>query len=164
MCDRRFRSAGAVLLPLVAGCLLLGCNRSNGPATYPVRGTLVYHGKPLAGASVTFMADGAPRAAIGKTDKTGSFQLTTYEQYDGAVPGSHVVTVKKYDSEPPPLPTAPPDGAIDPVVEEKHTAAMAHWLATAKIAVPQKYADRRTSDVRREVVEGENFFEIELVD
>jgi hypothetical protein len=164
MCHRKFRTAGAALLPLFAGCLFLGCNRSNGLATYPVRGNVIYHGKPLAGASITFFADGASRAAVGKTDETGNFQLTTYEQNDGAVPGTHVVTVKKYDSEPPPLPTAPADGAIDPAVEAKHTAAMAHWLKTAKIAVPQKYADRNTSDLRRDVVEGENVFEIELQD
>ncbi len=164
MSNRKFGTAGAALLPLVAGCLLLGCNQSNRPATYPVRGTVIYQGKPLAGASVTFMADGASRAAVGKTDETGSFQLTTYEQYDGALPGTYLVTVKKYGSEPPPLPTAPADGAIDPAGEEKYTAAMARWLETAKTAVPQKYADRRTSDLSREVVDGENSFEIELVD
>jgi hypothetical protein len=164
MCIRKFRTAGAALLLLVVGCLLLGCNRSNSSATYPVRGTVTYHGQPLGGASVTFMADGASRAAIGKTDETGNFQLTTFKPNDGAVPGTHVVTVKKYDSDPPPLPTAQPDGAVDPAVEAKYTAAMARWLATAKIAVPKKYTTPRTSDLHREVVAGENTFEIELVD
>jgi hypothetical protein len=163
MKNRRFEIAGLWLV-LAACCLIPGCNRSSGPATYPVRGTVTYLGKPVVGASVVFMADGASRAATGKTDGAGAFSLTTLEENDGAVPGTHVVTVKKYDSEPPSLPAAPADGATDPAVEAKYTAAMARWLETAKIAVPMKYTDRRTSDLRRAVVEGENSFEIELVD
>ncbi|MGD9633737.1 MAG: carboxypeptidase-like regulatory domain-containing protein [Pirellulales bacterium] len=143
---------------------MLGCKGSSRAATYPVRGTITYHGQPLAGAAVTFMADGAARAATGKTDEAGTFQLTTFEPNDGAVPGTHVVTVKKYDSDPPPLPAAPANGAADPASEARYTAAMARWQETAKIAVPQKYTNQRTSDLHREVVAGENVFEIQLVD
>jgi hypothetical protein len=162
MSKRKFRTAGAVLL--AAGCLLPGCNRSNDSATYPVRGSVSYQGKPLPGASVTFMADGASRAAVGKTDAAGHFQLTTFEENDGAVPGTHVVTIKKYDSDPPPLPAIPPGGAVDPADEAKYTAAMARWVGTAKLAIPRRYADRNATDLRREVVAGENSFEIDLVD
>lgn len=164
MKNRKLRTASIALFPLAVGCAMLGCNRSDQPATNPVRGTVTYRGQPLAGAAVTFMAEGASRAAVGKTDGAGSFQLTTYEPNDGAVAGTHVVTVKKYDSDPPPLPTSPPDGSADPAEEAKYTAAMARWQVTAKIAVPKKYTDRNTSDLRREVVAGENSFEIELVD
>jgi hypothetical protein len=129
-----------------------------------VRGTVTYRGKPLAGASVTFMAQGAPRAAVGKTDEAGNFQLTTFEPGDGAVPGTHSVTVKKYTSEPPPLPQVPPDGQLDPSVEERYTQAMAKWYETARFAVPKKYTDQKTTDLRFEVVSGEHDFKIELSD
>jgi hypothetical protein len=155
---------GRSLLPLVTSCLLLGCGGSSQHATYPVRGTIKYHGQPLAGASVTFMADGAARAAIGKTDANGTFVLTTFKANDGAVPGNHVVTVKKYNSDPPALPTAAADGAVDPNDEAKYIAAMARWQATAKIAVPKRYTDPKTSDLRREVVAGENSLDIVLSD
>lgn len=110
------------------------------------------------------MADGAARAAIGKTDANGTFVLTTYKENDGAVPGNHLVTVKKYDSDPPALPTAAADGAVNPQDEAKYIAAMARWQATAKIAVPRKYTDPKTSDLRSEVVAGENSLEIVLND
>jgi hypothetical protein len=124
----------------------------------------MYQGKPLTGASVTFMGQGAPRAAIGKTDEAGNFQLTTFEPGDGAVAGTHEVTVKKYASDPPPLPQASPDGTVDPAAERRYTAKMAGWLETARFAIPKKYTDQRTSDLRYEVVAGENDFKIELVD
>jgi hypothetical protein len=164
MIIRSFRVFGASLLPLFAGCVLLGCHKSSQPPTYPVRGTVIYHGQPVVGAAVTFMADGAARAAIGKTDETGAFVLTTHHQNDGAVPGTHLVTVKKYDSDPPALPAVAADGAVDPKVEAKYLAAMARWQATAKIAVPKRYVDPATSDLRQEVVAGENTFEIVLRD
>lgn len=164
MSKRKIRTAGMAMLWLAAGCLSPGCNQADQRSTYPVRGNITYQGKPLAGASVTFFADGASRAAVGKTDAAGSFQLTTYKPHDGAVPGLHVVTVKKYNTEPPPLPTAPPDGEVDPADEAKYTAAMVRWSETAKIAVPRRYTDQKTSDLRREVVAGENSFEIDLAD
>lgn len=164
MMNNYFRAACAGLVLLAAICVLQGCNRSDRPATYPVRGNVTYRGKPVAGASVTFMGPGAPRAAAGKTDEAGNFQLTTFEPNDGAVAGTHEVTVKKYASEPPQLPQAPADGVVDPEVEAQYTAAMARWLETARFAVPKKYTDRNTSDLRFEVVDGENEFNIELVD
>jgi hypothetical protein len=163
MLNGSFRIFGASLLPFIACCLFAGCNGSNQHATYPVRGTIKYHGQPLAGASVTFMADGAARAAIGKTDANGIFVLTTYKENDGAVPGNHLVTVKKYDSDPPALPTAT-NGEVDPAGEAKYIAAMARWQETAKLAVPRKYTDPKTSDLRRDVVAGENSLEIVLND
>jgi hypothetical protein len=164
MSSRNLSATLAATFPLFAVGFLLGCNQSAAPPTYPVRGTVTYQGKPLTGAAVAFMADGASRVATGKTDDTGSFQLTTFQENDGAVPGSHVITVKKYQTDPPALPVAPPDGSVSPADEAKYTAAMARWLETAKIAVPKKYTDQRTSDLRQEVVAGENVFEITLVD
>jgi len=143
---------------------LPGCSQSDRRATYPVRGTVTYRDKPLEGARVTFLAPGAPRAAGGTTDEAGNFSLTTFEPNDGAIPGTHEVTVKKYETDPPLLPQAPADGELDPSVEAKYTLEMARWTETAKFAVPKKYTDRKTSDLRFEVVNGENDFKIELVD
>jgi hypothetical protein len=164
MRDCSFRIFSFTMSSMFAACVLLGCGGSDKPATYPVRGTVVYRGQPVPGASVTFMGDGAARAATGKTDASGTFQLTTYAANDGAVPGNHLVTVKKYDSDPPPFPTAAADGSVDPATEDKYNAAMARWMATAKLAVPKKYTDPKTSDLQQEVAEGDNSLEIQLVD
>jgi hypothetical protein len=156
----------APLLFLAACCLLPGCNRSDRPATYPVRGTVTYREKPVAGATVAFLAPGAPRPATATTDEAGNFHLTTYEPNDGAIAGTHVVTVRKYSSEPSPVPQAEPsaDAEIDPAAVERSMAESARWLETARSLVPAKYADRKTSDLRLEVAEGQNEFTIELVD
>jgi len=153
-----------LILLLVACCVMPGCNRSDRPATYPVRGNVTHRGKPVAGASVAFLTPGAPRAAVGTTDEAGNFRLTTFEPDDGAIPGTHEVTVKKYDTAPPKLPEAPASGELDPAVEDRYTAELARWTETARFAVPNKYTDRKTTDLHLEVVAGENDFKIELVD
>lgn len=70
------------------------------PALFPVAGTLVYEGKPVAGAVVTFVAseaeEGRQYMAVSSTDKDGRFWLRTFSSYgDGAVPGRHRVKVEK---------------------------------------------------------------------
>lgn len=87
----------ALFLPL-SGC-------SSGQAEHydvvPVSGVITCQGKPVANATVNFTpqgsdaaAEGRPgRVALGITDKDGRFQLTTYENNDGAIVGKHLVTV-----------------------------------------------------------------------
>jgi hypothetical protein len=109
------------------------------------------------------MGQGAPRAAVGKTDAAGNFQLTTFETNDGAVPGMHEVTVKKYTTDPPPMPTVQ-EAEADPASADRYTTALVRWTESAKFAVPKKYTDRATSDLRFEVTDRDNDFKIELVD
>jgi hypothetical protein len=146
--------------------LVAGCEQSNRPATYPVRGTVTYRGKPVAGASVAFLAPGAPRLAVGTTDDAGRFSLTTYEQDDGAVLGTHVVTVQKLAMQPGPSYDVP-DGKIDNAAIERAMQEAALRVEAAEKAgseLPAKYASHNTSELRLEVVESENDFKIELAD
>lgn len=81
-------------LGLVSITLVLtasGCG--GGPDMAPVTGTVLLDGSPLAGASVAFTPNGGGRAATGTTDESGQFQLTTFEQNDGALVGEHSVSV-----------------------------------------------------------------------
>jgi hypothetical protein len=162
-----YRSLVAHLLLLATSCSLLGCSRSDRPATFPVHGTATYRGKPVARASVAFLAAGAPRMAVGVTDERGTFRLTTFDPDDGAIPGTHVVTVRKLAPQAGPSYTASGDGNIDSAAIERAMQETAHRLEQAESAgsgLPAKYADHNTSDLRREVVEGDNEFAIELVD
>jgi len=144
-------------------CGLVGCNSSDQPATFPVRGRVVYKGAPIVGASITFLGTGAPRAATGRTDESGSFQLTTFETNDGAVPGTHEVTIKKYTTDPPAMPT-PEQVEKDPAASDRYTMAMVRWTQSAKLALPKKYSERATSGLHYEVNAGDNNFSIQLAD
>ena len=154
------------VLSLLACSLLVGCAGPSQPATYPVRGTVRYEGKPIANASVSFLAPGAPAPAVGTTDDAGRFQLTTFQPNDGAIPGEHVVTVRKLSDEVA-MPIAPPetaDAAVDPAAIERAMQQTAQQMQEARSELPAKYADRATSDLRFEVAAGENEFKILLVD
>jgi hypothetical protein len=121
----------------------------------------------VAGASVAFLAPGAPRFAVGTTDEKGRFRLTTFETDDGAVPGTHVVTVSKLSIQPGPSYEAAGDGRIDSAAIERAMQETAQRLEQAEKAgsgLPPKYANHNTSDLRFEVIAGENEFEIKLVD
>jgi hypothetical protein len=81
--------AAAVLITAVS------CS-SRGTALYPVSGSVVFEGRPAAGAVLTFHR-------VGDSDKTnlphavvredGTFSLTTRVPGDGAAPGQYEITV-----------------------------------------------------------------------
>lgn len=75
-----------------SGC---GGGAADRPTTVPVSGTVAYKGQPIEGASVSFMVEGAPRVASGITDKDGKFHLSTFAFRDGAIIGTHKITVTK---------------------------------------------------------------------
>jgi hypothetical protein len=159
---------------LAASCFLLaGCSGSGRPTIAPVSGHVIYKGQPVADATVVFLCPGAPRLAVGTTDKDGNYQLTTYEPNDGAVIGTHTVTVKKFKNEP-----AATDPAAGAAIEMKDSAALskaieksmheaARQAAKAEKSgsvLPAKYAQFKTSDLHREVVDGPNVINLELTD
>jgi hypothetical protein len=89
-----------VVFALVAGLALFGgCNNNGRPKRFQVSGVVIYHGKPLESAQVTFYPTGA-RPACGTTDANGRFTLLTFNPDDGAVLGTHVVCVTKYVADP----------------------------------------------------------------
>lgn len=82
---------GLGLLLVVLGLGGLGCNKPEG--LNPVQGKVIYQGKPLAGALVSFHPDAAMRdPAIGLTKDDGVFSLTTGE-INGADAGKYTVTI-----------------------------------------------------------------------
>jgi hypothetical protein len=157
-----------VWIVLCSLVFVVGCG-SGRPDTAPVRGQVTYKGEPVAGASVVFLCPGAPRMAIGRTDASGNYQLTTYEPNDGAAIGMHTVTVKKYDRQ-----AAAPKAAVDPNDPKAIAKGISETMRQSALAVakseksgsllPEKYASIKTSDLQKEVVDGENVINIELVD
>jgi hypothetical protein len=158
------------LLTVAACFLLVGCAGSGRPETAPVRGTVTYNGQPVAGASVAFLCPGAPRLAVGTTDEAGNYQLTTFVPNDGAVMGTHVVTVNKYvddsGSSPPPAEAITDSQARSKAIEAamQQAATEIEQAEQAKPLLPKKYSDRVTSDLRAEVVDGPNVIDLQLKD
>ncbi len=82
----------------VAG--LSGCGpRTRLEGLAPVEGTVTFRGKAVEGATVVFVpATAGKRAAIGTTDATGRFRLTTKDPGDGALPGPYAIAVSKTEA------------------------------------------------------------------
>ena len=71
---------GSSLLLLISIAFSLGCPQGGpgGPPTYPVSGTVTYNGEPVGGANVTFVAGQGGQSAVGVTDASGKYELTTF--------------------------------------------------------------------------------------
>jgi len=59
----------------------------------PVKGVVLYDGKPLSEGGVQFYPVGVGPMAAGRISKDGSFELTTANPGDGALVGEHIVVV-----------------------------------------------------------------------
>jgi hypothetical protein len=131
----------------------VGCGS---PKTTPVEGVVLLDGKPLAGASIQFVPQGAGRDATGETDKSGQFVMSTFQPRDGVVPSSYKVVI------------SPPTGIADPAQYKSAEEAMAAaGKAAAKkdsaaSAFPQKYARADQTPLVQEVpVKGKVKFELQ---
>ena len=78
--------------------LFSGCAGDDGrPERFPVSGTLKSKaGKPLSGVAVMLRSVEGGVTARGQVEEDGTFQLTTFEKYDGAVAGAHRVQVVSF--------------------------------------------------------------------
>jgi hypothetical protein len=146
----------------------LGCGGvSDRPALYPVSGTVVYKGKPVEGAQVSFFHEKAQRAAEGKTDAEGKFVLSMFDYNDGAMPGENVVTIDKIKSAPAAASTdtsRPPNPADLAKMGQEFGGGDPSKKKGADNELPAKYASRTTTPVKQTVTDQENKFVIELAD
>lgn len=81
----------AILFLLQAGC------GSDGPELGYVEGTVKLDGKPLPNVVLTFQPQKA-RPSYGKTDAEGKYHLVYTDELDGAVLGSHIVSISSADA------------------------------------------------------------------
>jgi hypothetical protein len=130
-----------VAIGLLAGLLVnAGCSSGDPDRlpTYPVEGTVLLNGKPVAGADVVFMYSELQRASFGRTDDQGKFKLGTYENFDGALAGAALVSVSKYEQEK--VSSAPIAG--EPGYDPSKAYAKSE---PPKSLIPLRYADFKTS-------------------
>jgi hypothetical protein len=139
--NRRFLASWIVcILTFIAGCSETTVPR--GPEAYPVKGKVMYRGKPAEGFRVAFHPlepwNGAQFAPSGTTNAAGEFAIHSYKEDDGAPAGDYVVTF----SWPQEISTGDPDDA--PRIVDRLRGALAS---------PQK------SNLRVTIVKGENSLE-----
>src|SRR5260370_29576410 len=91
----RIRKRSALVGSVLSAVILTaaGCG---GAKTVKVEGIVTLDGKPLPGATVSFMPvdeSRSARVASGQSDADGNFRLTTFRTDDGALPGEYKVIV-----------------------------------------------------------------------
>lgn len=128
----------------------LGCG-SGGQRTAAVSGTVIYNGKPVAKAHVSFVpSDANSRAAEGLTDDRGRFTLGTFAASDGAILGKYKIGVIARG---PDRPAKPGEGS-----------GMPGETVPGEPVIPIKYFSPDTSGLAHEVKSGGNTVELNLTD
>ena len=107
LCSVRVNYRRWVLVLPVCLASLAGCSR--GVQVVPVEGSVYYNDQPLPFGSVMFQpTSGQPAGA--RLAEDGSFRLSTFSEFDGAIVGKHKVKVTCYSSQDPALASRQPSG------------------------------------------------------
>jgi hypothetical protein len=124
---------------LMGFALLVGCSR--GPRFNPVKGRVLWHGEPAAGARLIFhpLAEtpGVPKPSA-LVDENGYFHVGTYAPNDGAPAGEYIVTIDWFDLA---SQTASADVGETPMSTDK---------------LKGRYADPKRSSLHVTIKQGEN--------
>jgi hypothetical protein len=123
------------------------------PTLVAARGKVLFEGKPVANAKVTFhpVLPNVPRATA-TTAEDGSFTLTTFMKHDGAYPGRYNVTIEKYGEDVrvvPNLPRSDPRASdffqnpVSPLNDVHPNYSMLQRTPLRNIVIPE----RGTSDL-----------------
>ena len=91
------KAAACIVLAAATVLPCWGCKTNEGPhigSTVPVKGKITYQGKPISQGRIIFEPTDASRPAHGTINKDGTFELSTFKHGDGAVPGTHRITVE----------------------------------------------------------------------
>jgi len=154
--ERRI-DGGAFLAMALLMSFAIGCNSqtSNNPKTYPVTGTVTHNGTPLADATVTFVSPDGKSNAIGTTDASGKYAMTTFVKDDGALPGQYQVRIVKYEKV----------EATGSTSEADYVPPSGDAAVTApKNLLPAKYASEGTSGLTATVGEKAETVDFALTD
>jgi hypothetical protein len=131
----------AVLALLIAlGCATKDHWQEGRPPVAPTAGVVTHDGQPLSGANVVFLPKTGTHTAFATTDDEGRFQLTTFDENDGAVAGEYDVTVTHLVIE----------NDADPR-DPEHLPPLHHAEYSL---IPEHYYDRAKSGLTATVPEG----------
>ncbi len=159
---KRLLANGALAFAMLSS---IGCG-AGGPSvvsTDMVEGVVTLDGKPLEGATLTFVPvqDGVGAAATGMSDASGKYQLTAVGAGAGAqagagtLPGEYYVGVLKVV-----VPTAPTSAEL-PSDDSSGTRPQPKDAELTSV-VPPRYKDPQESGIKVTVEQGTNNIPIEL--
>lgn len=147
------------ILVLAAVSVCLGCSGGADGGkrvpVYKVTGKITMHGGPLAGAMVSFAPKEGQPVAVGTTNDTGVFSLTTYSDGDGAAVGTYGVVVMKVKS----AQQSPVEEGHGTDVSKDYTKGAGHSAQAAKDTgnmLPEKYADSQNTPLTAKVEPNSN--------
>jgi len=139
---------------LFALALLTGCGGGDGVdrlKVQPVQGTVTFEGKPLANAQVAFHpknpSDQRAKVALGTTDASDNFQLTTYDTNDGAVAGEFTVTVQYFQLQQSGESFSPGPNVLAPHKLPEQSAPAWAWSAELQRYLWQAAVERSTGGI-----------------
>lgn len=143
MPDRRRVYAITAAVLLCAGC-------SSQPAIGVVEGELKLDGRPVAGALVLFQPEGPLQIQSGGvTDEQGRFKLRSNDSREGALIGPHKVIVQS--------------AARFSVIPNKEADDATPVASANAPEIPEQYTKIDRTQLRQEVVAGENSIVLELL-
>lgn len=135
-----------------------GCSSPAGvEGLVPVTGKVTYQGKPVEGATASFSPEAEGRSASAITEEDGTFELTTQEAGDGALPGAYKVGISKTEE-------------INPMSSEERQKYFHEHMGRMppseyRDLLPEKYKNLNTSGLTAQVkASGENDFTFDLAD
>ena len=137
---------------------LLGCSGSKGPATAKVSGVVKYNGAPVDGATIVFSPVAGGRPATAVSDSQGHYDLSTYGDKDGAVPGDYKVTVEKSKTE-----GEAPNLTYEQINEMQMRGEPIPGQVTKNL-LPEKYISPATTELTVNVKSGTNDVPLDLKD
>ena len=151
------------LLAMILGLLLAGCpeGASGGKRVpvYTVTGKVTMGGGPLAGAIVSFAPTEGQPTAVGRSDDSGMYALTTYSSNDGAAKGAYKITVMKIVGA---APAATADAAHGSSYQGgAHDAKAAKGGADSGNLIPAQYGTAESTPLSFTVKEEPNTHDID---
>jgi hypothetical protein len=137
--QRLFRT-GRSCWPCLLLVFLAGCGTNN--AVYPVRGKITFEGKPLpGGGSISFVPldNQEGKTAGGEIAADGTYQLSTYSDGDGSMPGEFRVVIYQVTQQ------------ESQNTEDGQKPGRPTTSVSAADRIPEVYADPRKSTLRATV-------------
>jgi len=130
-----------------------GCGK-RGPV--PLRGTVKLDGRPLAHATVHFIAQTpGGKDALASTNADGVFRLSTHEPDDGAFPGRYKVIVRPATEVDPGFTAATP-------AEAMQAASAGKKLSRPPVSIPPRYSQPGQTILVQDVpASGDVLFELQ---
>ncbi len=146
------RSMAALAL---TSLLAAGCGEG-GPELVPVEGTVTYNGKPLEGASLTFLPDAQnaePTPGGSRTDDSGHY-LATYRDRSGLATGKYKVLVAKKLTD--------PGKSVPTGFEDDPGMVALPEMGMSKDTLPTSYLDPSKTPLAIEVPDGGGTFDFDV--